>query len=230
MKTLILISGRAGSGKDTSANIIMKYLSNLGYIVRSLALADKLKYMARDYLRFFRNTDLPMDMFYSDKKNENISELVELDMNKRPFCIRTILQYLGQDMRDTFGNDILSQHVMNEIDKDENAQIFIITDIRYKNEIEYFTRQKFDNIYSFKVIRDDTITSGYDNHESEVQVSQIHTDYILSNRSGIIDLTREIEHILNSIFICYYIDHDEVLKQRPKLDIKKFNERSSSFL
>jgi len=115
MRRIIGICGQARSGKDTIAD----YLSSK-YNFRKIAFADKLKW-ALSSLFFLSNNQL-----YGDKKEE-----IDLYWNKSP---RALLQGVGDKLREVHP-DIWIRHVRRQVESIADID-FVITDIRYKNELQ----------------------------------------------------------------------------------------------
>lgn len=111
-QNIILISGKAGHGKTTFANLLEKELIAKDRSVLRIAFADYLKYICTKYYG------------WDGVKNESG---------------RKILQHIGTDVvraRDNnFWADIVSR-LVNALD--EEYDYYIIDDVRFPNEIESF--------------------------------------------------------------------------------------------
>lgn len=119
MKKAILITGHAREGKSTLANELSEH-----YKINQYALADPLK----------RLTDSLFQLFCIDPPH--------LKKDMRPYY-----QYIGTELcRGTFGENIWCETLDKKLTSDDT--IFIISDIRFVNEYEYFSKK-----YSTFVIR-----------------------------------------------------------------------------
>ena len=111
-QNIILISGKAGHGKTTFANLLEKELVANERSVLRIAFADYLKYICTKYYG------------WDGVKNESG---------------RKILQHIGTDVvraRDSnFWADIVAR-LINALD--EEYDYYIIDDVRFPNEIESF--------------------------------------------------------------------------------------------
>jgi len=175
MKKIILISGKAQHGKDSTADILMQYLE--GKSVK-LAFADYLKYLAT---KFFN---------WNNIKDEQGREL---------------LQKLGTDIiRDKLGwQNFHVDRICQDIKIAENEyDYFLIPDTRRKNEI-YITKGMFpDKVITIRVIRTDfksPLTLEQQNHISETDLDHFNFDYYVSCRTGLEYLEKEVQHLVKSL-------------------------------
>lgn len=141
---IILITGHAREGKTTLANKLSERFD-----ICASALADPLKEITYDLFNLFEK-DIP------STKEE----------------IRPYFQKIGTDIcRKRLGNNIwciVLENLFNGRDK------YIISDIRFPNEVEYF-RSKYDAL----IIRvKNKYINNYLNHESEKYIDDIKYDYI----------------------------------------------------
>lgn len=118
------ITGLAGSGKDTVAELIKEnYTGN----TMLYALADPLKQACATAF------GIPVDDFYDEIKKEEIEPFWGLTR-------RDILQRFGtKAMRNTFGNDFWIKRAQNFVEHAEKQDIdlLVVTDIRFNNEAEW---------------------------------------------------------------------------------------------
>ena len=144
---LILITGHAGEGKTTLSN---KLSSHFG--IKSYALADPLKDMAKALFELFEKT------VSEDKKN-----------------MRKYYQQIGTEIcRKTFGEDIWCKALEERMDKTDT--LAIISDIRFKNEYEYFKKRYetiFVRVYNPSFREEDVMK-----HSSETYINEFVPDII----------------------------------------------------
>ena len=151
---IILLAGRARSGKDTVATMMFHELMSFGYDKISIVhFADKLKKLSYKVLNEFQ-PDLSKSAFEEDKDKYNEF----LKTNNRKF-----LQYLG-----TYGRDVIGENVWASALNIRNG-INIVPDHRFENERSVLAEMypEFD-VLSIRVFReqiDNSITP--DNHASE---------------------------------------------------------------
>ena len=115
-RVVIGICGRARSGKDTVADDLKRW----GFC--KIAFADKLKSVCGDLF------DLKGYQLYGDLK-----ETIDSRWEKSP---RMILQHVGDIMRDVHENIWIDQVTRFIYDKRKECTDFVVTDIRYYNELK----------------------------------------------------------------------------------------------
>ena len=207
---IIGISGRARSGKDTVANIMITKFN-----FKKLSFADPLKEFCSQAfnipLNYFHDDDkkdspLPMPITVTEQHlgvlvtcladagcivtPNHINEINLKGLGLIFVSPRNILQIVGTDLcRGVFGNSVWINIFKNKISKAEGN--FIITDLRFLNE-----RQVIKDLggYNFLVIRPSQTPISLDAHESELLgISPEKIDVTILNDSTINSLQREIE-------------------------------------
>lgn len=170
---LILISGKAQHGKDTTASIIKGILNSKrpDIRVKIAHLGDLLKYMCREYAGWDGN---------KDKTG------------------RTLLQRYGTDVirndNPTYWVDFMADVIKWFSDC---WDFFIIPDIRFKNEVN---KLDGDDTIKIRVVRpgfDNGLSEEQRNHISETDLDD-YTDwsYVISNDSTLLDLHNTVEKML----------------------------------
>lgn len=120
---IIGFTGKAGSGKDTCADMITRS-SQFDFDVCT-AFAKPIKDAARELFMLTR-----------DQLHGSLKEVVDERWGASP---RQIMQWLGTDMlRKHFGDDFFLKHMKMRIEHAKNANVamFLITDVRFDNEAE----------------------------------------------------------------------------------------------
>jgi len=124
------ISGRAGSGKDTVADHLIK----MGIMDRKESFARKLKEYCGEMF------DIPHDDLYNGKDRltevevtNSVIELIPELKNRRGsfLVVREVLQYFGTNLMRGFYNTIWVDLATRDVGKDENV---VIPDVRFTNE------------------------------------------------------------------------------------------------
>ena len=129
MKKIIALTGCAGSGKDTTANYIIKNYDNWEKDSFAGTLKDAVSVIF-GWDRKMLAGDTPEDREIRETKDEYWSEKLGYDVTPR-----NILQRFGTDcLRNHFHKNIWVDSLEKKI-KDTDKNI-IITDCRFKNEIE----------------------------------------------------------------------------------------------
>lgn len=169
---VICISGKARHGKDTTANILHKQLTDTGYSVLIAHYGDLVKYVCKTFFD------------WNGKKD-----------NKG----RTLLQYVGTDKvrkeYPCFWVDFVAKILSvfrNEWD------YVLIPDCRFPNEIQVLECYGL-NVISLKIERDNfdsDLTAEQLNHISEIALDNFNFDFVVKNNGNIEDL----EHKLINLF------------------------------
>lgn len=177
------LSGKAGAGKDTTAYMIKRYIEdNYKSKVFVLAYADYLKVLASRNLGYS-----------DDNKQEQ----------------RRLLQNLGTKIR-FIDNNFFVDIVYHTIDtlKDE-YDVFIITDVRYENELKpkyyrlsypifniFIDRDK-QNIDSKHISKQDSL------HDSEELATNVDYDkfhFVIDNNYTLQELYTSVSSVVDTVF------------------------------
>ena len=154
---VILISGKARSGKDTVASIMHTKLTQKKKKVLVTHYADLLKYICRNYFN------------WNGKKDEKG---------------RAMLQYVGTDIIRKQNPDFWANFVADMLGYfHENWDYVIIPDCRFPNEISVMTSRGFDATH-LRVSRPNlvsTLTAEQQLHESETALDGIEPDAYIIN-------------------------------------------------
>lgn len=170
VKLIIGITGYAGVGKDTLADLICEHTD-----FRKISFAEKVKQL---YLRL-----APSEML--DLIEKQGWDFVKHHHNQ----VRTGLQGLGSACRMTFGKDFWIKQAMPTKQEIEHEN-FVFSDVRYANEARAIwanggivIRLKRDNVYPANA------------HLSEVGVDEINADLVIENHSPQSALSEVLEYI-----------------------------------
>lgn len=183
---VIGLTGVAGSGKDTAAQVLIA----LGYT--RVAFADPLREML-----YALNPIITIDDTYEGDPELRVREIVDQvgwDGAKRHYSeIRELLQRLGTEAgRNILGGNIWIDVAARRATKIEGPIVF--TDVRFDNEA--------DAIYSLggKVV--EIVRPGYgpvNGHASDAGVSREFIDFTIENNATIDDLHRKVEDLAISL-------------------------------
>lgn len=175
MKKIILISGLAGHGKDSTADILMKKLT--GNCIK-IYFAKYLKIILKDYFK------------WNGEKDE---------------YGRFLLQYIGTDYIKNDLNMKLfhAQRICEDIKIiDQFYDYILIPDMRFRNELFYTSAVFPNDVISIRVNRlgfQNNLTQDQKNHESEMDISNITHDYTIYTQSGLDHLEDEIDRTFKGI-------------------------------
>ena len=183
----IAISGKARSGKDTVAKMLAKLLHKTG-AARIDALANPMKEMLQV---MFPGCSEECLYGASELRSEIISNDY-IDKNGDPLTYRQALLDLGAFAR-KYNNDIWLHCLLNGSKKD--AYVHIISDIRRKNEFDFFKKHGFVMI---RVVRDD--------HTKIDDLSETEQDTILNKDfDWVIDNNSTIEALYDRVM--FIVEH-----------------------
>ena len=172
---IILIGGKARSGKDTLADFMIEDLENKNKKVCKIQVSQYIKYYAMKY-------------FGWDGEEET-----------KP---RELLIHLGTDI---IRNKIDENFHVNRLVQDIEVlsyfyDYFIVSDIRFPVEIEK-VKEAYDNVISIKMIREsDELTEKQKNNRTETSLDNYDKfDYVIINDQTLEVLKEKAKEILNEI-------------------------------
>lgn len=203
------LSGKKQCGKNTVANIAFEMLSPGRIKVKSIGLADALKFFCQDYLGI-PEKNLWGNEFEKNKWVEKWSIFAEdirqkYDKNAEDSISgREILQVVGTDVfRKSFGDDFWVRTLKRHLDK-TNADVVFITDIRFPNEKKAVEEWGGKNIRIYRAVKRQ---EGID-HISETAMDKVpdeEFDYVIYG-----DCNRTMKRLKRSVVV---ILHHEGLFQ-----------------
>ena len=205
MKKLILISGKMRSGKNTFADMIGDILAPIMDVKYDLFAKD-LKFGVRDdfaKLHQFIKSEyqkIPLELkeYFSwmDVKEENFFE------DKTEYS-RLLLQIYGTEIfRNRVDDNWWVKQVENrwlKFSSESGDGVYIITDVRFPNEIKYFHR--YDKV-SVRVERENKEGTYNEEHISEKALDDYcDFDYRIGNDGSLDDLRKEAEKFCSSLIL-----------------------------
>lgn len=176
---ILMISGKAESGKTTLANFLRRILENEEKTVKIFPFADNVKHIARD-------------MGWDGVKNEKG---------------RGLLQYIGKIGR-SYDKNIWVDKVINEICYASNpSDVVIIDDVRYLNEIDQMT--KFSNdVVLIRINRPNHINSLTQDQKQDGSETELDTyedfDFEITNDGSKNDLFDKTKTLYEELFSCLH--------------------------
>lgn len=170
---VIVLSGKARSGKDTSLEILKRKYEQIGKKVISLYYASYIKEYAK-----------------------KISSWDGNDENKP----RALLQELGTDIiRNTIDKNFFINRIIEDIKVySKFFDIIIIGDARFPEEIDYI-KKEFNKVISVHINRKDMnlLTEEEKKHVTETALDDYKSyDYEINNDGSIEDLKTKLEEII----------------------------------
>lgn len=164
-KLIIALAGHAGAGKDTFGKMLIDRFECLGKASQRYAFADHLK-------------DKAEDLGWNGVKDEKG---------------RSLLQHLGDVMREYHGENYFAEYTANEIVRDEDVEVAVVTDLRYKQELEALRKcaaETGNKLLTVRVVRNENILSNTQGqHSSENDLNEIAMDLIVINTGSLQDLS-----------------------------------------
>lgn len=171
---IILISGKAQHGKDTTANILKEKLEQKNNKVLITHFGDLVKFVCEKYFN------------WDGKKDERG---------------RAILQRIGTNVIREQNPDYWVDFVINLLSMFENEWDYVlIPDARFHNEIEKFEDKKDWDVLSVRINRlnfTSTLTQEQKNHPSETALDDYVFDYVIYAENGIDKLEIEVDKFIN---------------------------------
>ena len=171
---VILISGKAGHGKDQFASFLKDALEAANKTVLIIKFGDAVKWMAKDYLG------------WNGEKDEHG---------------RTLLQQFATDTMRTQYPTYWGEIVAKFIAAENKWDIVLLSDWRFENEFETIYKYNSD-IITVRVNRFDSNGKLYYNsnmrnhqltHISECELDNFNFEYIIENRNDLIALKNSAE-------------------------------------
>lgn len=162
---VVLISGFARSGKDTSAGMVKTILEGMGQRVKVTHYADHLKNLCKDWL--------------------------DWDGVKDDYG-RTLLQYVGTNIVREQYPAYWVDHMVQMLKFFGNMfDVVLIPDTRFPNEIERIRQSGYDTVH-MRIDRgsgfDNGLTDGQKNHISETALIDYPRDILVQNDGTLEDL------------------------------------------
>lgn len=174
---IITISGRAQSGKDTTASIIKRKLEHRGYKVLITHYADPLKFVCKNFFG------------WDGQKDERG---------------RTLLQFVGTDVVRKQDQDFWVRFVVTLLRFfDGNWDFVVIPDARFPNEVEIPEKENFvtTKVCINRPKNDGNLTNSQLLHPSETSFSLIKHDFYINNDGDLVDLNNKVEDFITGYLL-----------------------------
>lgn len=206
--TVILISGKIGSGKDSVAKIIEEELHSSDVIVHHEKFAD--------YLKEICSTEFqPMlDELNPIFEKAGLKELVTNPKNfydDKTILSRHLLQIVGSGLfRKYADSDFWIKHLAHEISQklfknESKDNVIVVSDWRFRNELElisYISQYRFTypdvDVKLVRVIRPNKKSDAIANHPSEIDLDNFQGfDYRINNFGSLATLRSKVKVMLS---------------------------------
>jgi len=178
---LIGVCGKAGSGKDTIGDYLVKL-----YGFKKIALADPIKRLVKDVFVLDDYT------VYDRIAREEPLEQWE------GWTVRKLLQFIGTELfRDNIDKEIWVKSLWLKVQSDPNNN-YLISDLRFPNEQKYLKERAGKNFSLIKVKRAGCEgVVGLSNHASEAY--DLEGDYEITNDGSFEELYDKIDKIMKEL-------------------------------
>lgn len=172
---VILISGKAQNGKDTTAFMMKAELESSGSRVLLVHYADLLKYICRSF-------------FGWDGEKDDYG--------------RSLLQRVGTDVIRAKDPDYWVRFIAQILTLFQSEWDYVlIPDCRFPNEIDFLTDAGFDVLH-LRVVREQftsTLSAEQQKHPSETALDHRHPDAYIHNSGSLEELYDEVRSIVDAI-------------------------------
>ena len=171
---IIILSGKARSGKDEVAKIIKEYYSNQK--VKKLSYA----YYLKQYIKNISNWD-----GNDDNKPRDLLQTIGIDLIKNKIDDKLLINRVIEDIK------VYSYFY----------DVIIITDARLLDEIEDI-KKSFNNVICIRINRDmdNQLSTEQKNHITETHLDNYCSfDYVIENNDDFIDLKNKVKEVLEDI-------------------------------
>jgi hypothetical protein len=221
MKTVILISGKAKSGKDTLCSFMMKYLSSLritafhDYISRDMkdqcsqdmhqvakylwSVANEINSIIESHPETHYNTHRLYPEYFQRAKDAlaKIRIIPESWYDKKTDLSRIMLQVYGTEIfQNRVDVNYWDKKCRERIEKSD-AEFVIVTDVRFESNIdELCSSDKYKPV----LIRIEGGKSIKSNHKTETSLDDYkHWDYIVDNNGTLETLSFSARSIIDEV-------------------------------
>lgn len=179
---LIGICGRAGVGKDTVGDYLVK-----NYSFNRISLADPIKRLVKDV--FVLDDRTVYDRVAREQPLENWNN----------WSVRKLLQFIGTELfRNNIDNEIWVKSLWYRVQQDKNKN-YTINDLRFNNELQFFRdHAKRGEFACIKVIRDGCDGKvGIIGHASEAY--DLVGDFEITNNGSYEELYVKVDEIMKNL-------------------------------
>jgi hypothetical protein len=202
MGTILLLSGRAGSGKDTVFSIL-----NEGLDCSGLAFGTALKNVVIDLCKLFTGQTYELDamdhLWYKEQVRKELS--VYTEAGEFHPSIRFLLQNIGTEiLRKHLGESVFIRKTLEECHGKGNGLV-VIKDCRFPNELSEtraFGRDTGRRVVLVKISR---ASATIHDHSSENMNESFDSDYELRNDGNLNDLRQKVTEMIRDLRLEKYL-------------------------
>jgi hypothetical protein len=178
---LVGICGKAGSGKDTVGDHLIKE-----YGFKKIALADPIKRLVKDVFALDDHT------VYDREAREQPLE------QWGGWSVRKLLQYIGTELfRENIDDSVWVKSLWFKIQNDKENN-YVVTDVRFPNELKFFEDHGGDDFTSIKVLREGCAGAvGLEGHASEAY--DLTTEISIENDGTMEELYNKVDGLMTEM-------------------------------
>jgi hypothetical protein len=187
----IAISGKARSGKNTLASLLVKNMGLDDTNSKLVALADPMKKIIE---LMFPEADSECLFGPSELRSKVINDNF-IDANNKPLTYRQALIDLGAFGR-KYNSDIWLSCLIGDAKKSTDKLAYVITDCRYINEYNYL---KGSGFYCIRVLRDDHSKINDTSETEQDLIDNSGFDYIVYNNGSLEELSKITYDIIEKL-------------------------------
>ena len=185
---IFLLSGYAGSGKDTFADILIQMFESKGKSYKKYAFADEVK---KDISNIYKDS-LSSESLLTQEGKAKLIETTEGVKTARQLLIEH-----SANMKKVHGDNYWAQIVCSQIDS--SIDIHIISDWRY--DIEYETIHSYFHSELIITVRINRPYISVSSDPSEHELDYKIFDYVVKNYSDLENLKMKANHLLELLNI-----------------------------
>ncbi len=206
MKKLFALSGKKLSGKDTVAEHIN---DTFGGLCLHIGFADPLRKISKFFIETVYGTEITDEHINGSKKEEPLVDSNDKEIfifDKNAGLVNTYKQASYRDFAQTVGTEY-GRMVLNEQIWTETAmrtilanydlhEHFIISDCRFKSEVEFLKKECPKNNLELVLIRMERDNPNKDTHPSEIDLDDYKFENIIDNNGSLEDLYTQVDKII----------------------------------
>ncbi len=185
---IILLSGYAGSGKDTFADLLIELCESKGISYKKYAFADEVK---KDISIMYKEFVTFESLFTQEGKAK---EIIKSETSEETKTARQLLIEHSANMKKVYGNDYWAQIVCKQIDG--SNKIHIISDWRYN--IEYETVCSYFHDCKIITVRINRSFLKVLSDPSEHELDDKTFDYVVNNHSTFDNLKMKVYELFET--------------------------------
>jgi len=201
----IAICGKAKSGKNTTASIILEELALVenkeSLLSETIAFADPIK----DIILKMFPTARKSCLFGASELRSNIIGPNLFDLQGNPLTYRQALIDIGSNARkynkniwvDCFDKKY-QQIINNDINYHQKTEAIIVPDLRFKEEFDYL---KNNNYFLIKINRNDVTKINHDSETVQESFKNSDFNFILNNNENISQLREYVKNGITPILL-----------------------------